>query len=148
MPTYISLNSETKNPPVRQQSIVDIPYEYTYWLPVISSSSTIAATQNAALGNGGLLAVTFTDRTNNVIMIVYSSGTSNPHGTLGVTFVNDGVPVDNFTFLINSSVGNIVLFKTEEIDTVRISNSSGVTLGVGLFVGVGSLVKVPDHPYI
>ena len=141
MPTFVSLQNQ-----VRQQSTVDNAYEYTYWLPVISSASTIASIQNAAVANGANVSVTFTDRTDNVIMIAFSSGTNNPHGFITVTFQNDTVNIDVLTFLVQSSVSTILLFKTEEIDLVRVSNTSGVTLGIALFVRVGSLVKVPDHP--
>lgn len=148
MPTYISLHPSLNNPSVQQQSVFDEAYEETYWLPVISSASTISANQNAALTNGNLMKNNFTDSTNNVIMIAFSSGTSNPHGYITVALRDDGVDIDVITFLVSAPVGNIVLFKTEEIDAVWVTNNSGVTIGIGSFVGVGSLVKVPDHPYI
>lgn len=149
MPTYVSLHSSLKNPPVRQQSLVDQPYEYNYLLPVISTASTITSAQNATLADGATLAATAaSESTNNAVFIAYSGGTGRTHGYLTITFrANSGI-VDIISFLINTMTGSLILFKTEGITRVSVTNNSGVTFGVGIFFGIGSMVKVPNHPYV
>lgn len=150
MPIYVSLHKSLKNPPVQKQTIVldSEPYEYNYLLPVISSGSTIASAQNAALATGGNLSVAFTDSTNNVIQVAYNASTARIHGYINVVCYKNTVPQESIFFLINQIAGNIALFRTEEMDTVLVSNQTGVTLGMGLFVGIGTQKTPLNHPYV
>lgn len=149
VPSYISLHKSLKNPPVRQQSLVDQPYEYNYLLPVINTASTITSAQNKdVLSTASLVANAASEATNNAIFIAYSSGSSNPHGFLTVTFRANSGPVDILSFPVNAPVGNIILFKTEGIVRVTVTNNTGTSLGIGIFFGIGTQKTPPNHPYV
>lgn len=81
-------------------------------------------------------------------MIPYSAGTGRTHGYISVALIRNGATVDLLYFQIIEATGCITIFKTEIIDEIRVGNVSGVTLGMGLFAGVGTQKTPPNHPYV
>lgn len=148
MPTYLSLYPELKNTPVRQQPLVEAPYEYNYLLPVIAPASTVYSIQNASIAPGSSIGIVFVLNTNYVVNVTYSAGTARIHGALNVELKKSFVAIEIFDFLLNESDGNILLFKTESFNEIRVNNNSGVTLGLSAFVGVGTQITPPNHPYV